>query len=46
MDKLKDIPFFLPKNSNQNTNLLGVQSIFMESVGAMVTKTKLNLKKS
>ena len=32
MDKLKDIPFFLPKNSNQNTNLLGVKSIFMESV--------------
>ena len=35
MDKQKDIPFFLPKNSNQHPNLFGVHSIFMESIGAV-----------
>ena len=38
MDKLWDIPFFLPKNSKQHLNLLGLQSIFMESIGAVVSK--------
>ena len=37
--------FLPPKNSNQHPNLLGVQSIFMESVGVVVTKTILNFKK-
>ena len=45
MDKQKVIPFFLPKNSNQHPNLFGVHSIFMESIGAVVTKNILNLKK-
>ena len=45
MDKQKDIPFFLPKNSNKHPNLFGVHSIFMESIGAVVTKNILNLKK-
>ena len=45
MDKQKDIPFFLPKNSNQHPNLFGVHSIFMESIGAVVKKKILNLKK-
>ena len=44
MDKQKVIPFFLPKNSNQHPNLFGVHSIFMESIGAVVTKNILNLK--
>ena len=34
-----------PKFSNQHPNLLGVQIIFMKSVGAAVTKRLLNLKK-
>ena len=37
--------FFLQKNSNQHPNILGVRSIFKESVGEAVTKHKLNLKK-
>ena len=45
MVKQKDIPFFLPKNSNQHPNLFGVHSIFMKSIGAVVTKNILNLKK-
>ena len=45
MDKQKDIPFFFPKNSNHYPNLFGVHSIFMESIGAAVTKNILNLKK-
>ena len=45
MDEQKDIPFFHPKNSNQHSNLFGVHSMFMESIGAVVTKTILNLKK-
>ena len=45
MDKLEDIPFFLPKKSNQHANLLDAQSIFMESIGAVVTKNILTLRK-
>ena len=38
MDKLYDTLFFLPENPNQHPGLLGVQSYFVESVGAAVTK--------
>ena len=37
--------FLPPKYSNQHPNLFGVHSIFIESIGAMVTKNILNLKK-
>ena len=43
MDKLYDIPFFLPKNSNRYPNLLGIENIFMESVGAAVTEKHTEL---
>ena len=36
--------FLTPKNSNQHPNHSGVHSIFMESIGAVVTKNILNLK--
>ena len=39
-----DIPFFLPKNSKLNLNLLGVRSIFMESIGTVAMKNILSLK--
>ena len=45
MDKLQENPFSLPKTSNQHPNLLGVQRIFMESVGVVITKSLLNFKK-
>ena len=44
MDKLWDIPFFLPKNSKLHLSLLGVRSIFMESIGTMAMKNILSLK--
>ena len=45
MDKLSDIPVFLSKKSKYNLNLLGVQSILKESIGAVVMKNILSLKK-
>ena len=44
-DKLWDIPFFLPKKSNLHLSLLGVRSIFMESIGTVAMKNILSLKK-
>ena len=38
MDKLWDIPFFLPKNSKLHLSLLGVRSIFIESIGTVYEK--------
>ena len=46
MDKLWDIPFFLPESSKLHLSLLGARNIFMESVGAVVTKNILSLKKT
>ena len=45
MDKLWDIPIFLPKSSKQHLSLLSVRSIRMESFGVLVMKNKLSLKK-
>ena len=45
MDKLRDIPIFLPKNSKLHLSLLGVRSIFMESIGTVAMKNILSLKK-
>ena len=45
MDKLWDIPFFLPKNSKLHLSLLGVRSMFMESIGTVAMKNILSLKK-
>ena len=45
MDKLWDIPFFLPKNSKLHLSLLGVQSTFIESIGTVAIKDLLSLKK-
>ena len=45
MNKLRDIPFFLTKNSKLHLSLLGVRSIFMESIGTVAMKNILNLKK-
>ena len=45
MEKLWDIPFFLAKSSKQHLSLLGVRSIFLESIGAVVMKNLLSLKK-
>ena len=45
MDKLWDIPFFLPKNSKLHLSLLSVRSIFMESIGTVAMKNILSLKK-
>ena len=38
MDKLWNIPFFLPKNSKLHLSLIGVRSIFKESIGAVTMK--------
>ena len=40
MDKLYDTLFFIAENPNQHPSLLGVQSYFVASVGAAVTKNK------
>ena len=45
MNKQWDIPFFLPKYSKLHLSLLGVRSIFMESIGTVTTKNILSLKK-
>ena len=45
MDKLWDIPFFLPKNSKLHPSLLGVRSIFMESIGTEAIKKYTELEK-
>ena len=37
--------FLPPKKSNQHPNLLGLQRIFKKSVGLLVTKNILNLKR-
>ena len=44
-DKLWDIPLFLPKKSKLHLSLLGVGSIFMESIGTVAMKNILSLKK-
>ena len=44
MDRLWDIPFFLTKNSKLHLSLLGVRSIFMESIGTVALKNILSLK--
>ena len=38
MDKLWDIPFFLPKSSKLHLSQLGIRSIFIESIGTVATK--------
>ena len=38
MEILSDIPFFLPKSSDQHLSVLRLRSIFMESIGAVLTK--------
>ena len=43
MDKMLD-SFLPPKSSKLHLSLLGLQSVFLESVGAVVTKTILSLK--
>ena len=45
MDKLWDIPFFLPKNSKLHLSLLGVRSIFMQSIRTVAIKNISSLKK-
>ena len=45
MNKLLDIPFFLPKSAKLHLSLLGVQSIFMDSIGIVAMKNILILKK-
>ena len=45
MDNLWDIPFFLPKSSKLHLSLLGVRSIFIESIGTVAMKNVLSLKK-
>ena len=45
MDKLWDIPFFLPKNSKLHLSLFGVWRIFMESIGEVGIKIYTELEK-
>ena len=45
MDKLWDIPFFLPKNSKLHLGLFGVWRIFMESIGEVGIKIYTELEK-
>ena len=45
MEKLWDIPFFLPKKSKHHLSLVDIRSIFMGSIGAVVVKNILSLKK-
>ena len=44
MDKVWDILFFLQKYSKLHLSLLGVRSIFLESIGTVAMKNILSLK--